>query len=232
MSNNQTGRYLKYAIGEILLVVIGILIALQVNNWNEKRRSIATRDDYLNQLATDINIMHQNYEGLVQVHKHELELAREAYAIIDSCQIASDQESNFKDLLVNFDNLGVLYQVRDTYEEMLSANLVASIEDKEFKHILSEFFAHRDAMQIFIDQFKGNLNADYKIVKDHVLYGFDSSNQPTATYDIEELCQSASFKNALVEVINTRDATYRMVSILYEKLGKMQELIKAQTTKN
>jgi len=36
-ANNRTGKYLKYAIGEIVLVIIGNLIALQVNNWNEKR---------------------------------------------------------------------------------------------------------------------------------------------------------------------------------------------------
>jgi hypothetical protein len=35
---NKTGKYLKYAIGEIILVVIGILIALQINNWNENRK--------------------------------------------------------------------------------------------------------------------------------------------------------------------------------------------------
>jgi hypothetical protein len=38
MSENKTGKYLKYAIGEIILVVIGILIALSVNNWNENRK--------------------------------------------------------------------------------------------------------------------------------------------------------------------------------------------------
>ncbi len=35
---NKTGKYLKYAIGEIILVVIGILIALQINNWNEAHK--------------------------------------------------------------------------------------------------------------------------------------------------------------------------------------------------
>jgi len=34
MERNNTGKYLKYAIGEIILVVIGILIALSINNWN------------------------------------------------------------------------------------------------------------------------------------------------------------------------------------------------------
>ncbi len=36
---NKTGKYFKYAIGEIILVVIGILIALQINNWNEDRKN-------------------------------------------------------------------------------------------------------------------------------------------------------------------------------------------------
>jgi len=39
MEKNKTGKYLKYAIGEIVLVVIGILIALSINNWNEQRKT-------------------------------------------------------------------------------------------------------------------------------------------------------------------------------------------------
>ncbi|SDB19815.1 hypothetical protein SAMN03097699_0050 [Flavobacteriaceae bacterium MAR_2010_188] len=38
MESGKKGKYLKYAIGEIFLVVIGILIALQINNWNEERK--------------------------------------------------------------------------------------------------------------------------------------------------------------------------------------------------
>ena len=39
MSDNKTGKYFKYAIGEIILVVLGILIALQINDWNETRKA-------------------------------------------------------------------------------------------------------------------------------------------------------------------------------------------------
>ena len=38
METGKTSKYIKYAIGEIILVVIGILIALGINNWNEKRK--------------------------------------------------------------------------------------------------------------------------------------------------------------------------------------------------
>jgi Family of unknown function (DUF6090) len=51
----KTGKYLKYAIGEIVLVVIGILIALQINNWNEKQKLDSKTQDYYVQLLDDLN---------------------------------------------------------------------------------------------------------------------------------------------------------------------------------
>ena len=54
MSENKTSKYFKYAIGEIILVVIGILIALQINNWNEDRKEQEKETEVLNQLQLDI----------------------------------------------------------------------------------------------------------------------------------------------------------------------------------
>ena len=47
LSEGKTGKYLKYAIGEIVLVVIGILIALSINNWNENRKTQNNQEKYL-----------------------------------------------------------------------------------------------------------------------------------------------------------------------------------------
>ena len=55
LMENKTGKYFKYALGEIVLVVIGILIALQINNWNESRKKDRTKQSYYNQLITDID---------------------------------------------------------------------------------------------------------------------------------------------------------------------------------
>ncbi len=54
MNQNKTGRYLKYAIGEIMLVVIGILIALQINNWNENQKKFKIKQTYIDNLITDL----------------------------------------------------------------------------------------------------------------------------------------------------------------------------------
>jgi uncharacterized membrane protein YgaE (UPF0421/DUF939 family) len=68
MEKNKTGKYLKYAIGEIILVMIGILLALQVNNWNEQRKAHADFKSYLSEilkdLETDVNLFKAGVEKI------------------------------------------------------------------------------------------------------------------------------------------------------------------------
>jgi len=52
MEKNKTGKYLKYAIGEVVLVVIGILIALSINNWNGQRVTKKLELNTLEELKT------------------------------------------------------------------------------------------------------------------------------------------------------------------------------------
>ena len=54
MEKNKTSKYFKYAIGEIVLVVIGILIALQINNWNENQKLKKEEIKLLNTLVKEI----------------------------------------------------------------------------------------------------------------------------------------------------------------------------------
>jgi len=50
----KTRRYLNYAIGELILVVFGILIALQINNWNEERIEQQQIAEYAHALIKDL----------------------------------------------------------------------------------------------------------------------------------------------------------------------------------
>ena len=53
LTEGKTSNYLKYAIGEIILVMIGILLALQVNNWNNSRLEAKKEQLFLKNLETD-----------------------------------------------------------------------------------------------------------------------------------------------------------------------------------
>ena len=52
---NKTGKYFKYAIGEIILVVIGILIALQINNWNNNKKDSDLEIKMLKEIFSNLN---------------------------------------------------------------------------------------------------------------------------------------------------------------------------------
>ncbi len=60
LSENKFSKYILYAIGEIILVVIGILLALQINNWNERRKVNTLKKDYYNQLIIDLDKEKEN----------------------------------------------------------------------------------------------------------------------------------------------------------------------------
>jgi len=106
MEKNKTTKYLKYAIGEIVLVVIGILIALQINTWNEKRKDFSNSRDYIiefkNDLISDsiritrgIAIM----DTLVRIDKWVLHKTEYTFPDIDSILLAMGDD--YHDLEIN-----------------------------------------------------------------------------------------------------------------------------------
>ena len=70
LTDNKFGKYLLYAVGEILLVVIGILIALQVDNWNEKRKLRAVQQELLEDLRDDLIESREELEKGLALNKH------------------------------------------------------------------------------------------------------------------------------------------------------------------
>ncbi len=77
IKNNRFGKYLLYAIGEIILVVIGILIALQVNNWNQNRQLQIEEKGYLKDIKA-------NLQEDLEVANTVLEFNTKKRAVFDS----------------------------------------------------------------------------------------------------------------------------------------------------
>jgi len=95
LTENKFGKYLIYAIGEIVLVVIGILIALSINNWNQKIKRQELRQSYLKSLIVDIaqdtieikNIIELQISDTLRVSAHRKELTKEGATLDDLVRI-------------------------------------------------------------------------------------------------------------------------------------------------
>ncbi len=72
MEKNKTGKYLKYAIGEIVLVMIGILLALQVSNWNQQRLEADKEQLLLEALHKEFLENRTQLDSVVFVHERSL----------------------------------------------------------------------------------------------------------------------------------------------------------------
>ena len=77
LMENKTGKYLKYAIGEIVLVVFGILIALSINNWNEARKMKLQEKALLNNIIEDLKADSLEFQNSLSHLTKQLEVVDE-----------------------------------------------------------------------------------------------------------------------------------------------------------
>ena len=90
MEQNKTGKYFKYAIGEIILVVIGILIALQINNWNEDRKTKSKSDIYVDKIINDLIQDTLNINDLIRRSNINEESISDYFSFFDKGNIPID----------------------------------------------------------------------------------------------------------------------------------------------
>ena len=97
LSENKFSKYLIYAVGEIILVVVGILIALAINNHNENKKNNAQEQVILKQLKTD-------YQANLLQLENKIEMRRKL--ITESLNIL---EITSKDILISQDSLSRIF---------------------------------------------------------------------------------------------------------------------------
>ena len=102
LSGGNTGRYLKYAVGEIILVMIGTLLALQVNNWNNHRIEKVKEQAVLKNLRIDFKNNIENLDKAYNSFKEAYEASVSLLEIIkDSSALDSEEVERLVDNVIN-----------------------------------------------------------------------------------------------------------------------------------
>ncbi|WP_075348600.1 DUF6090 family protein [Algoriphagus marinus] len=131
LQQNRVTRYLIYAMGEILLVVIGILIALQVNNWNEIRKQRQVELKYFVNLKNDLNADSERLDFLVEVAKGKMTAARKVKRKADLDSVGSLYDFSNEMLTLIFSE--EFRPNENTYEEMKSSGNFSLIQNDSLK---------------------------------------------------------------------------------------------------
>jgi Family of unknown function (DUF6090) len=131
-SENKVMAYLRYAIGEILLVMIGILLALQVNNWNELRKQSIAETEFLEGVKKDLT-QDKEYIQLVLKQMHP---RLEVFDQLNNLELSKTLNKNINlidSLLQIYFSPGerTFYPVSGSYQSAVSGNELNNFKNKE-----------------------------------------------------------------------------------------------------
>ncbi len=164
---SKTTKYLKYALGEIVLVVIGILIALQINNWNENRKKRVQEAYYLIQLKEDFTINKSVARLLIDFNK--LQFENSSLLLKSYTDSLSPTESNQWYYAMN--QLGFLPHnayIDDTWKELQSTGNIGLIRNKLLVQKIAEFYSIVENVSILENEW-GSFNLDFRKKTNDVL---------------------------------------------------------------
>jgi len=129
LKENKTSQYFKYAIGEIVLVVLGILIAFQINSWNENRKLAVAEKVFLEGIKTDLKKDKEYLNIIIQLHNPKIEAFNFLNTGLPELYHGNQPsvDSLFK---VYFTSQRTFYPISGSFQSAVSGNEINSYKDK------------------------------------------------------------------------------------------------------
>ncbi|TDQ17017.1 hypothetical protein DFQ04_1665 [Algoriphagus boseongensis] len=160
LSQNRITRYLVYAVGEIFLVVIGILIALQVNTWNENRLNRKLEIKYLKGLQRDLDRDIKGLDYMTSYRKDVINSSLKVMKMEAPSSLDELIEVNKDFIVIHFWN--EFTPNNNTFQELTSSGNLSLIKSDSIKDLLMSM----EALNAEIVTTRNHLRRDYE----HYIY--------------------------------------------------------------
>jgi hypothetical protein len=143
LSENKFRKYLLYAIGEIILVVLGILIALQINNWNEAKKSKAQETLYLNRLLSE------NKQDIIAFNNNIKELQKGMESVENFSKALKKETTNDSTLIKSANDYfkygsiyPIFYSSSSTFDDLSSTGNLKVISNTGLRDSIVQHYAN------------------------------------------------------------------------------------------
>ena len=244
MEKNKPGKYLKYAIGEIMLVVIGILIALSINNWNEQRKNSANERDLYQRIIKDLKVDAIKLNEKIKYYKNDQFMHNRIYqqahgiadidSLTDLTTIRSAQpfdliiEANYSDFTNEIKNDEVRERINQYFrlEGFVhdASEQLWGFKEEQLKPYLSKYGIN-DAAELF-----SNYQLDYFELRKKNIFSHAMLKQQYGTLELDQMLFNLGIKTswALTALEDILAANKNLQLELNNKLGKKRQITKAQ----
>jgi len=201
IANNRFSKYLLYAIGEILLVVIGILIALQIDTWNEEVQNRKIEQSFYREILSDLKKDSLKLDGLTLFYKNRIEHAGWLLKRVRDPEINVDYVEMGKRIQpLYFGPLAVTYN--SSYEAAKSSDAFANFKSKVILKDLNQYYAD-------FEELKGILEA--------TLRWLESDLEPVMATQPETYITEDSGEYAITSELYSIREFYRFVTSIEDK---------------
>lgn len=214
--DNKPMKYARYAIGEILLVVIGILIALQINNWNEYRKGRATEMQLLSALKTDFLETRTRLGETITLQRTVISYSRQLLILYENNKLIEN-----KDSIAQYVGYGALSwwraePVTGTYDAMVSTANIGLIKNKQLRRNLAEFDAE---LRSGFEDHEYSMDLLSLLTLEQSEYAFNFSRTGfREEMDLPEIKNSEKAVKSVIDPINKLKNNKRFFGLLSSKL--------------
>lgn len=243
LTENRFSKYLIYALGEIILVVIGILIALAINNVNQNRLIEEKEQTYLKGLRVEFEISKLKLEELIAVNKNNYQGAKRIIEYISNKEEVPT-EVEFSQLLFNTFSFDISFNPNNSLlNEMINSGSLKDISNPALRVQLTNWLATIEDIskqeyelgiqrEKVLDLFRSEENS-LRTIFDHVGVSEEIAIPPLENNISNlKLLNSVAFENNVLMFILTSYATENAhYDPLMQDLNAILELINRKTGK-
>ena len=139
LTKGRTVYYLKYAIGEIVLVMIGILLALQVNNWNETQKTNKWEKRFLADLRNELNY---NFKQLTVVYDMQMIKGNACHKVLELIKTIQKEDKAIIDSVYHISQKGnmTFFPTTGVYDSGMSGGKIENIENDSLKYAIMNLY--------------------------------------------------------------------------------------------
>ena len=205
LSENKFSKYLIYAIGEIVLVVIGILLALQINTWNEESKNQKEAHKILLQLKQEFETNNELVDTCVEFQRRRLNAIEGfKYGFEPTKKISAD---SLKALVSDLGSDWKYEPIKNTIESVISSGKINLIQNDSIKNAVRYWGT---AINIYNDLYKSqdelyNKNILPILSENYPLFEFDPKHDSTFEANTDAIFNNLKNENSFVLITNEVD---------------------------